>query len=179
MPAGNDREDKNQKLAAQWVLDMQNFLSQFYFYRFLRFEMLKILDKPDKVKPPAKNLRVSLSDFKSNLEKMIEVCQDNKIKVILMTSPTAPLPVFPNKKSFSPVHLVHQNYNNTIINVAIEKNVPLVDIAKSFENYPECYDDPQKEFIHYNAEGHQFVAEEIYRTLYQRFFKFEKKRENP
>ncbi|GEM_PF-718865 len=91
----------------------------------------------------ARPLRVSLEDFRSNIENMVELALANGIEPVLVTAPTS------HRVGAEPEYLLgrwiedlndlvplHQSYVEVVREVAAERKVALCDLAASFDAMP-------------------------------------------
>ncbi len=100
--------------------------------------------------------RVSLDDYRSNLTEIVRLARQRKIAVVLLTRPyTGRLRTKVRWKSFA-----HQ-YNAVSVEVAVEHDVPLVDLYSHFKGRDELFADES----HFNARGHERAAEIVLETL--------------
>ncbi len=163
--AGFDIEDKKQQSPPQRVLDIQNVASESYVYRATKY---LLLSKSEKAREYTYNrqsptYRVSLDDYRDNLRSMINYCLNQNIRPIILT---APIPdIEPGVDT--PMEAYHMLYCQIGVFTAAEMNVPVVDAAAMFGEHPEFWDDPKKDFIHYNAKGAEFIANELARAISQ------------
>ncbi len=163
--AGFDLEDKNQQSPPQWVLDIQNVASESYLYRATKYLLLSRSEKSREYtyNRQSPTYRVSLDDYRDNLRQMINYCLNHGIKPIILT---APIPdIEPGVDT--PMETYHMLYCQIGVFTAEEMNVPVVDAAAMFVEHPEFWDDPKKDFIHYNAKGAEFIAKELARVISQ------------
>jgi lysophospholipase L1-like esterase len=157
--AGFDIEDKEQRMAPQWVLDMQNLLSDSYLYRSIKYLLLSKYEKGQQYQFDRKSVhyRVSLEDYTSNLSEIIAFCRSQGVQPILLTAPVGDQdPGVTNS-----MEDYHERYNQVVRQTAANQEVPLVDAAAVFANQAEYYDNPRADFIHYNARGAERVATEL------------------
>jgi len=124
-------------------------------------------------KPPATEPRVPLTDYLDNLRTMITAAQQQKAKVILMT--TNPLRWTPKLKDmygkppynaaaedgFETLHLAA--YNEALRKLAKELNVPLVDVHAAYPAFAAKHKTTIEGLLldgtHPNDLGHQLVSE--------------------
>ena len=161
--AGFDIEDKKQKSPPQWVLDIQNVASESYAYRAFKYLLLSKSEKSREYTYNRKSptYRVSLDDYRENLMDMVNYCLTHDVKPIIIT---APIPdIEPGVDT--PMETYHLLYCQVGVFVARDLNVPVIDAAAAFVEHPEFWDDPQKDFIHYNAKGAAFIAAEIAKII--------------
>jgi lysophospholipase L1-like esterase len=162
-PAASNIEDKNQKLPNQWILDLQDLLLRTEVYKFMKYVVFEFMSHPKEKQVSITKSRVSLVDFRNNLEEMIGFCRSSNSKVILLASPIGHKEIYIENRQYKLVYEVHQAYNQVVRKVANEMQVPLVDIAKDFEDNPEYYD--RGVFIHFNAKGSEAVAKNLFECL--------------
>lgn len=160
----SEREDKEQEFPPQWILDLDDLFYSSKLYSFLKFEIMSLL-KPWKQLPDERKLvyRVSLKDYLNNLEQMIGMARDSGMEAILLTTPVASAKIFLGPGKTSKPHLANRYYNKALREFSKKINVPLIDVALLFEKRGEVYDKGREEYIHYNAKGHQVIAEALYR----------------
>ncbi len=163
LPAKFGIQDKEQKLPPQWVLDLQNLLSQTTLYQTLKSFWVGRFSGKKAIEPGIS--RVSIDDFQNNLTDMEKICREYGINAVLLTNPIASLEAYWGKGKVSNVHLLHQAYNDAIRQLAFSKGFEILDIALLFEGRRDLYDNPQADYIHYNALGHKVVAQAIYEYL--------------
>lgn len=100
--------------------------------------------------------RVSEDDYKNNLKSMINIAEQNRIKVVLLTRP------FIGEsdhelwwKNFGP------QYNEIVRETAKNENILLIDIYEYFKNKELLFADE----AHFTDEGHILAAEYIYKKI--------------
>lgn len=162
----SERVDKEQKFPPQWILDLDDYLSFSKFYTFLKFETVTLMKpKKEAVQEGKLVYRVSIEDYLSNLEEMARAALDSGITVILLSTPVSSAKIFLGPGKTSKPHIANRYYNNALREFSQKGGVPLVDVALLFEERGDLYDEGREEFIHYNAKGHQVIAEAVYRYL--------------
>jgi lysophospholipase L1-like esterase len=160
----SQRVDKEQKFPPQWILDLDDFLSSSRFYSFLKFEIMGLMkSKEDSAGDIDLVYRVSIEDYLKNLEQMAEVARDSGIKVIFLSTPISSARIFLGPGKTSKPHIANKYYNQALREFSQKIKVPLIDVALLFEDLGDLYDNGREEYIHYNAKGHQIIAEAIYR----------------
>jgi hypothetical protein len=122
----------------------------------------------------ARPLRVSLPDFRSNIEAMVDLALENDIEPVLITAPTA------HREGEEPEYLrgrwiekleelvpLHQSYVEVVRAVAAERNVALCDIARLFEQMPreKMVTLLMEDGIHLTPEGGERVSSLLFRCL--------------
>jgi len=140
----------------------------------------EILNSPDKFLEGIDHYdtniyRVEINDFKKRLVEFITIARENDIQIILTTPPTgliqgeAPFMsildcVFIDAESY---YTVHQMYMDIIREVAIEQDIYLIDLDKTFTSMDrdEYFDDPDFDPIHVNINGQRFCTEEFNKYL--------------
>ncbi len=161
--AGFDIEDKKQQSPPQWVLDIQNAASESYLYRATKYLLLSKSEKSREYtyNRQSPTYRVSLDDYRDNLRQMINYCLNRNIKPIILTAPIPDI----DPGVDTPMETYHMLYCQIGVFIAEEMNVPVVDAAAMFVEHPEFWDDPKKDFIHYNARGAEFIAGELAKVI--------------
>jgi len=100
--------------------------------------------------------RVSLPDYRRNLEIIIDEARAAGIKVILMTRPYVGQTVDSRRWSF-----YASDYNATTGEVAEEYGVPLIDLYSLFRTREDLFEDPS----HFTEEGHDLAARIVYEQV--------------
>jgi len=118
--------------------------------------------------------RVSLPDFRGNLEEMVELARDHHIVPVLITAPTSHVkgeePEYLEKrflKDLSSLVPVHRAYVEVVREVAEEKDVVLCDLAADFDALPreELLTYMKEDGIHFSPEGGVKVGDLLFETL--------------
>jgi lysophospholipase L1-like esterase len=100
--------------------------------------------------------RVDVSEYKNNLEEIIRIATDKKIKVVLLTRPfTGPSPNELWWKNYAP------EYNAATREVGKLNNVRVIDIWSEFEGKDQYFSDE----AHFTKEGHERAAHIIYEGI--------------
>ncbi|MDH4222408.1 MAG: SGNH/GDSL hydrolase family protein [candidate division Zixibacteria bacterium] len=159
----SERVDKEQKFPPQWILNLDDFLSFSRFYSFLKFEVMTLL-KYGKNTSREKSLvyRVSIEDYLANLGEMARIAKEAGIKVMFLSTPVSSARIFLGPGKTSKPHIANKYYNNALKDFSPRINVPLIDVATLFDGRGDLYDNGREEYIHYNAKGHQVIAEAIF-----------------
>ncbi len=172
--------DKEQRSVDENVAEIQFFLDRFRVYQFLNSIHRSIreelsLYRRSVAKESDLKYRVPLEDYRENLREVIELARDNGIKIFLLTAPSGAvegeIPPYLQEMRFVkyPDELIplHQSYNQVVRELAREKRVPLMDLARVFDKRrgEEFFDDPAKEIIHPNEKGYQLIAREIFESV--------------
>ncbi len=159
----SEREDKDQKFPPQWILNLDDFLSRSRFYSFLKFEIMNLLKSNQPQDEKKLVYRVSIKDYQENLKELEKIAQGSGIKVFFLSIPVSSAKVFLGPGKTSKPHIANKHYNKALRETTSEIGVPLIDVALLFEDRSDLYDKGREEYIHYNAKGHQVVAEAIYK----------------
>jgi lysophospholipase L1-like esterase len=106
--------------------------------------------------------RVSIKDYQENLKELEKIAQGSGIKVFFLSIPISSAKVFLGLGKTSKPHIANKYYNKALRETTSEISVPLIDVALLFEDRGDLYDNGREEFIHYNAKGHQVIADAIY-----------------
>jgi lysophospholipase L1-like esterase len=159
----SQRLDKEQKFPPQWILDLDDFLSHSKFYSFLKFEiMTSIKSKRNSINNSKLVYRVSIEDYLNNLEQMAKIARDSGVEAIFLSTPVSSARIFLGPGKTSKPHIANKYYNQALKELSKKIEVPLIDVALLFEDRGDLYDDGREEYIHFNAKGHQVIAEAIY-----------------
>jgi lysophospholipase L1-like esterase len=163
LPAKFGIPDKQQKLPPQWMLNIQDRLSETRLYQLLKSFWLAGFSRPEEIKKGIP--RVSFEDFQGNLIEIGDFCRKNDIRVVFLTNPIASLEAFWGPGKISKTHVINQAYNQAIKDLAESHGFKVLDIAGLFFNRKDLYEDGKADFIHYNDQGHKLIARTIYEYL--------------
>lgn len=155
-----DKEFEKQEAHAYYL---RNFLRQSHLCVFLASMISKLQNKDysrEKQKMAIKNLddrysRVSLDDFRSNLQEMIDISKKRNIRVILLT-----------RHWYIRDHLLDK-YNNVIRQLGDKDNVEILDLAQIFlqPGFAKYYNRPADDWVHFNRDGYDLVGQEVSKTI--------------
>ena len=129
--------DNRVRMKGAWEVGLVNFLERFRTYQAYHLAITRVKDTFKQAKkagePPT--FRVSQEDYGKNLNAMIDLCQANGIRPVLMTAPydpsqLKPSPIFP----FPAETLVrtHRDYNNIVRQVGALRQAPVIDLESAF-----------------------------------------------
>jgi lysophospholipase L1-like esterase len=163
--AANNRPDKEIRMPPRIVIDLQNLLARFRFYRVFKQGIFSILPSPQQGWQNNVLSRVSLDDFKVNLADIIRAARRDSTRVVLMTSPIPSMETYYGLSQQSVMHVLHRFYNDAIRETAASFTTGLIDLAAIFDRRSDLFDDVKRDPFHYNARGHALAAEEIFRFL--------------
>ena len=100
--------------------------------------------------------RVSLLEYRENLETIIRLCKEQGVQCVLLTRPyTGEVGNPQSWKHFAP------DYRNTTLEVAKENEVPLIDIYDIFKDEEEYFADE----CHFTEDGHNLAAKRILKKI--------------
>ena len=100
--------------------------------------------------------RVSLEDYRQNLEAMVRMAREQDVQMVLLTRPyIGPVPLNDRWKTFAP------SYNEVTAEIARVHALPLIDLYHDFKNRKSFFRDES----HFTAEGHARAARIVYRHL--------------
>ena len=100
--------------------------------------------------------RVSLEEYKANLEEIIRISRDRHIRTVLLTRPfTGPSPTPWWWKNFA------HEYNDATIATGAQTDVPVVDIYTYFKDCTDCFVDE----AHFTEIGLRQMATLIYEAI--------------
>ena len=153
--------DKEQEFPPAIVLECQNLLSRLHSYRLLKKLWLNVLEKGDEapfdVQAPV--YRVGFADFRDNMLAISETARQYGTWPIMMTQPSPSLSGQNKDVPWGPAVRYHEHYNAIVRELSGAEGIPLVDAAGEIERHGGVYDDPRRDFIHFNAEGHKLIAQ--------------------
>ncbi len=153
--------DKDQQFAAQWVLEIQNTLARLHTYRVMKKLLLRAVEPSmdslfDRTAPVR---RVDPKTFGDNLLAIGYMAETMGATPILITEPQPSNPAYGEVVANHPAVRYHERYNQVVRELAGETGWPLVDAAAEFNRRDGLYDNPRRDYIHFNARGHQLIAE--------------------
>ncbi|HSG99554.1 MAG TPA: SGNH/GDSL hydrolase family protein [candidate division Zixibacteria bacterium] len=168
-PAGADISDQEHDPLPQWALDAQNSLSRLRTFQMLRRVTLD-LSAPDESARPRFDLvagkrRVGLSEFKDNLQAIIQRARSVGSEPVLLIPPIAALEVYLPDAGASAFHDLHARYQRAIAETAAATSTLLIDLQPAFDGRKDLFDYPLEDPAHFNAAGHAVVADEVLRLL--------------
>lgn len=169
-PAVGGIPDTNQRLPAQWVLDLENFFDRLQTYRLLRRALggVSLNKQRYQDKSGATRLRATPEEVEANLRELAFQAKARGISVILVTPPSAS-PAWPwneiDYKRFTRIWQVHQQYTSAVRMTAQRWQIRLVDADFDFQRSNDYYDNPTNDYIHYNAKGHARMGQLLYEAL--------------
>ncbi|MBN1213282.1 MAG: SGNH/GDSL hydrolase family protein, partial [candidate division Zixibacteria bacterium] len=158
--AASQIADRDQEFPPQILLEAQNFLGRFHFYRLMKKTLLSAVEKnPDSIFDRQNIVyRVGLDNFGLNLKEICERVREAGATPILLTSPIPSLEKYYPPGARSTLHAFHEKYNGVIRDVAAVYDIDLVDLAREFDMYDGLWDDAARDPIHFNARGHELAA---------------------
>ncbi len=167
--AADNIPDKNQQMPPEYIINLQNIFSRLKIYRLIKKIALSIIEEPLDSKLIKENpvYRVSEGDFYDNLDVIIQYCKREKITPVLLTSPIPSLEKYYPPGVRSPMHQYHEYYNYQTRQLAKFNKIPLVDVAKIFNDYDNLFDNAPEDPIHFNDAGHRTAAEAIFNYFKQ------------
>jgi lysophospholipase L1-like esterase len=116
--------------------------------------LLAIFDKLPLTKKDVLIPRVSVQEYKDNLNEIVRLSKERSIKVVLLTRPfTGPSPSW--WTTFAPT------YNSAVMQVAQNHDIPVIDIYSYFEGQNEYFIDQS----HFSESGHRVMARIIYEHI--------------
>lgn len=139
---------------------LRRALSRSKVFRCLYAQTMKRRQSRYSCVGPWYTMRVSLSDYKKNLEEIARLCRENNIMLILMTAPYLDCP-----QDWVPAH---RAYNDVVRDIARENAITLVDPVEIFLERDDLFLDPSTDPVHYNWEGSRVIA----RGLAERIISF-------
>ena len=107
-----------------------------------------------------KNLvaRVSLEEYRHNLEEIIKIAKEKNIKLVLLTRPFIGKSNDPDWwKTYAPL------YNKMTVEIARENNIPVIDIYMHFDGKLQYF--RKNDESHFNEKGHKKAALLIYQKI--------------
>lgn len=169
--------DKEQQPPPEYIISIQNLLSQLEIYRLFKKLLLSAVEEPLGARLIRENpvYRVDLVDFYDNLNVIVQYCKREGIVPVLLTSPVPLLEKYYPPGSRSIMHKYHEQYNRQTRLLARATGTPLIDIAREFDRHDRLFDDAPEDPIHFNAQGHRVAAQAIYDFIIENSEKLDKK----
>jgi lysophospholipase L1-like esterase len=161
--AGQDISDAEQKSPPELILKLQNTFSRLRLYKLMRQVMLTVSEDTTIVRMGDINgkRRVSPDEFFENLKAIVTLARQNGIKPVLLIPPIASLENY-QLGAVSPLHLLHQRYQEQVLRASQYLMAPVVDLQSVFDRHRDLFDDPLNDPIHFNERGHLLAAESIF-----------------
>ncbi len=127
-------------------------LSQLDFLRSVRLIHARVLAKQQRgyQATSGSTLRVSLQDYRANLEQIIKRCEIEGIHVVMMTAPYYQLE--------TELEQLHNEYNDVVRELSTRYQLPLVDLIHEFKDREDLFIEPDTDPVHYNWQGSEIVA---------------------
>lgn len=159
--------DKEQEFASQWLLDVQNTLARLHTYRVMKKLILSTVEPSmdslfDRSAPVR---RVDTESFWDNLMAIGYLAETIGAVPILITEPQPTNPAYGEAVAGHAAVRYHQRYNRVVRELARQTDWPLVDAAAEFDRRDDLYDNPRRDFIHFNARGHGLIAQMLAETI--------------
>lgn len=160
--AGGSIRDSQQKMAGGIVLWFQNTLNRLHSYRYLRKLILSSTAKgqPARLDDTESTRRVTADEFYDNLKEIIATARQNDIEPILLVPPAASVENYFGG-GYSPLHVLHQRYQEQVRKAAVYLQTPIVDLQSVFDVHRNLFDDAEADPIHFNEKGHRVAAKAI------------------
>ena len=151
--------DRDQEFPPKFVLGIQNAFSRLHSYRLLKKIVLSVVEKdPDSLfDRRAPVYRVGIDEYYDNIRAICALARERGIQPILLTQPDPALHRVADTPWESAVRF-HERYNLKMRQLAADDGLLLVDIAERFDTYGDLFDDPRRDFIHFNAAGHELIG---------------------
>ena len=152
--------DKEQKVKITILSKIEEYIQNLFTYKLLiRFYYLAAEKQFSKKKLVS---RVSIDDYKKNLEEMINICKNSNNKVILITPPYNPI----FKGTFFGNNM--EGYNKAMREVAMNKKVLLVDFKnKVFELFEKEKKNVIWDGVHPDINGNILLAELLSKKIFE------------
>jgi lysophospholipase L1-like esterase len=129
--------------------------------------LLAVLDKLPGRKKETLVPRVSIEEYKANLDEVIRISRARNIEIVLLTRPfTGPSPSPWWWKNFA------GDYNDATLEMGSRSDVPVIDVYSHFKGCNDCFVDES----HFTEKGMRQMAELIYISLAGEAMALSKKR---
>jgi lysophospholipase L1-like esterase len=158
LPAGANIAEISENLRKLQVVQFVDYLIS----RFYGFGFPAAREKRESTNPSIMMTRVSVSDYKRNLQQMIELLRLKKIKIVMFTEAARKSPDAasnPVDAAVLPYFPLQANYNQAFKQVAQAMNVICVDPVTELSFYP-----PSEVFldmVHKNSKGNLIIANQL------------------
>lgn len=149
--SGNRLPDKLQN--PEKIKFMRNIVKHSKIVGFIISSIMKKKQAQYEYIGPEEFVRVSAEDYKNNLLKFVEICKKENILLVLMTAPYLDGP-----EEWIPIH---KKYNSIVRQIAINENVPIIDLVEVFVDREDLFIEPESDKCHYNWKGSQIIAEAL------------------
>lgn len=163
-PVADGMADGDRKMPPAWLIGLEDVLMHSAAVRWARWGWLSFF-APDSAAVPVdrKVWRVGLTEFVSNMEKLIRTAEDVHARPVIVTSPISWPP--PGKSDTSGVFHYHQMYRRMARYGAIQNGAEYVELANAFDAHPAFFEDSRRDNEHFNAAGHAFAGEFLARFI--------------
>lgn len=165
-PSFQDIPDKDLNLMVFYKLRLRKFLANSRL-AVLLFDWLQA-KYPLLRSPVMRRPRVSVADFRENMKQMIVLLNSAGSKVVLIGSVVAvPESGYTAPDTIEQIAQELERYNTVLRELSREEGVTYVDAWPSVKQQGNSYffNEPDRDPIHPGPEGHQWLAEQIHRTL--------------
>ncbi|MFZ5981589.1 MAG: SGNH/GDSL hydrolase family protein [Candidatus Zixiibacteriota bacterium] len=164
--AGKGISDKEQQMPGGAIIALQNVFSKMKLYQLMRKIILSASEKPEFVSlgENTGKQRVSLQDYYLNLATIAHLARENGAQPVFMIPPVADPRNYFNGVT-SQLHQIHRAYQEQMRRLAMQDNIPLIDLQHEFERYDNLYTDAAGDPTHFNERGHRVTAEAVVREV--------------
>ncbi len=162
--------DSEQVPGSPVAYQLRDMLQRFRTYQALNFMVAKISAR-DRGARRSQKFRVPLTEYENILEAVVRECREFGVPLILVTAPSGfglgELPDFLVPLGFiekgENLARIHARYNRAVRDAAKGKGVSLVDAQLLFEKegVKNFFDNPEKDIIHPNRRGFEFLVDAI------------------
>lgn len=171
--------DSEQKFSFADTSRRFSLLRELKIFQFLAW----LLSGTERITPS--KFRVSLNEYRANIQQIIALANAHGAKVMLLTAPSAlslgVVPDFlfhlkfiddnpdsPQSQTAMRLKKLHESYNDVVRGIAAENpDVKLVDISKQWDglDVSKFFRNPSKDVIHPNGDGYRLIARTICDTI--------------
>ncbi|MGH8003372.1 MAG: SGNH/GDSL hydrolase family protein [Limisphaerales bacterium] len=166
LPAASGIADSGQKMPPQALLSAQNALARLVVYHWARFFFLKASSaRPATSETP----RVSLPEYRTHLQEMLDGCRVRGVQAILVLPP-APQPEWLGRSEVRYRKLFYdpfQQYAVILTELAAANGVPLVDADSALAGELSIWENLPEDFVHPSAQAHQKIAGLLSAALFE------------
>jgi lysophospholipase L1-like esterase len=164
--------DKAQPNPGEFWVQLQNILNRMRIYQFLHKVIETLAVKDDGDQRDSFRPRVSLRDYRENLEAIVGTARTHGSRVLLMTAPQAlsaesiaayqDMGVIPDQVDLIRLHAA---YNDVVRGIAASHRVLLVDLARMFAAIPEPRSYFMPDGVHHREQGLQIIADALVEAM--------------
>lgn len=153
--------DKEYRQPAAWIASIERFLIKFPSVR-----AIKTLQVPSKEERPSEldfPPRVSLEDYRANLQSFLELARASSVVPVFLTRPH----IYERERARRATNMRGRvpDYNDTLLQFASDTGAPMIDVRRHFGAEARDLSELFIDDCHFSSDGSQDMAEFLLRRL--------------